>query len=116
MPSAIIFKSFVCNVSQTHTSYFTVDAARDALLDLPPRAESELDPVTLHNMALTDPQGPVAGLRKLAFLLDLGPPACPKETFANILLICCKHELYETAADILAEHTDLTYKYLSQVI
>uniref|UniRef100_A0A1I8MXZ8 Tetratricopeptide repeat protein 30 n=1 Tax=Musca domestica TaxID=7370 RepID=A0A1I8MXZ8_MUSDO len=93
-----------------------VDAARDALLDLPPRAESELDPVTLHNMALTDPQGPVAGLRKLAFLLDLGPPACPKETFANILLICCKHELYETAADILAEHTDLTYKYLSQYL
>ena len=85
------------------------------MLDLPPRAESELDPVTLHNMALTDPQGPVAGLRKLAFLLDLGPPSCPRETFANILLICCKHEMYETAADILAEHTNLTYTYLSQV-
>ncbi|XP_075146966.1 tetratricopeptide repeat domain 30 [Haematobia irritans] len=93
-----------------------VDSARDALLDLPPRAESELDPVTLHNMALTDPQGPVAGLRKLAFLLDLGPPSCPRETFANILLICCKHEMYDTAADILAEHTDLTYKYLSQYL
>ncbi|KAH8311458.1 hypothetical protein KR044_006465 [Drosophila immigrans] len=93
-----------------------VEAARDALLDLPPRAESELDPVTLHNMALTDAQGPVAGLRKLAFLLQLGAPACPKETFANILLTCCKHELYETAADILAEHTDLTYKYLSQYL
>lgn len=93
-----------------------VDAAHDSLLDLPPRSESELDPVTLHNMALTDPKGPVAGLRKLAFLLQLGPPACPKETFANILLICCKHEMYEMAADILAEHTDLTYKYLSQVI
>ncbi|KAH8352324.1 tetratricopeptide repeat protein 30 homolog [Drosophila takahashii] len=92
------------------------EAARDALLDLPPRAESELDPVTLHNMALTDVQGPVAGLRKLAFLLELGAPSCPKETFANILLICCKHELYETAADILAEHTDLTYKYLSQYL
>ncbi|XP_030378083.1 tetratricopeptide repeat protein 30 homolog [Scaptodrosophila lebanonensis] len=93
-----------------------MESARDALLDLPPRAESELDPVTLHNMALTDTQGPVAGLRKLAFLLQLGPPACPKETFANILLICCKHEMYETAADILAEHTDLTYKYLSQYL
>ncbi|XP_037950812.1 tetratricopeptide repeat protein 30 homolog [Teleopsis dalmanni] len=93
-----------------------VEAARDSLLDLPPRSENELDPVTLHNMALTDPEGPVAGLRKLAFLLQLGPPACPKETFANILLICCKHEMYETAADILAEHTDLTYKYLSQYL
>uniref|UniRef100_A0A1B0FLK3 Tetratricopeptide repeat protein 30 n=1 Tax=Glossina morsitans morsitans TaxID=37546 RepID=A0A1B0FLK3_GLOMM len=93
-----------------------VEAARDALLDLPPRAESELDPVTLHNIALTDPQGTVAGLRKLAFLLELGPPACPRETFANLLLICCKHEMYETAADILAEHTALTYKYLSQYL
>ncbi|KAI8124632.1 Tetratricopeptide repeat protein 30 like protein [Lucilia cuprina] len=93
-----------------------IEAARDSLLDLPPRAESELDPVTLHNMALTDPQGPVAGLRKLAFLLDLGPPSCPRETFANILLICCKHEMYETAADILAEHTNLTYTYLSQYL
>ncbi|XP_036335195.1 tetratricopeptide repeat protein 30 homolog [Rhagoletis pomonella] len=92
------------------------DAAHDALLDLPPRSESELDPVTLHNMALTDPKGAVAGLRKLAFLLQLGPPACPKETFANILLICCKNEMYEMAADILAEHTDLTYKYLSQYL
>ncbi|XP_055921702.1 tetratricopeptide repeat protein 30 homolog [Eupeodes corollae] len=93
-----------------------IEAAREALLDLPPRVESELDPVTLHNMALTDPSGPVAGLRKLAFLLELGPPACPKETFANILLLCCKHEMYDTAADILAEHTDLTYKYLSQYL
>lgn len=95
--------------------YFSVEAARDALLDLPPRGESELDPVTLHNMAITDALGPMAGLQKLAFLLDLGPPACPKETFANMLLICCKHEMYETAADILAEYTDFTYKYMSQV-
>lgn len=84
-------------------------------MDLPPRAENELDPITLHNMALTDPQGPVRGLPKLAFLLELGPPACPGETFANILLICCQNEMYDTAADILAEHTEFTYRYLSQV-
>lgn len=95
--------------------YCLVEAARDALLDLPPRAENELDPITLHNMALTDPQGPVRGLPKLAFLLELGPPACPSETFANILLICCQNEMYDTAADILAEHTEFTYRYLSQV-
>lgn len=95
--------------------YCLVEAARDSLLDLPPRAENELDPITLHNMALTDPQGPVRGLPKLAFLLELGPPACPSETFANILLICCQNEMYDTAADILAEHTEFTYRYLSQV-
>lgn len=92
-----------------------VEGAREALLDLPPRTEPELDPVTLHNMALTDPSGGGAGLRRLAFLLELGPPTCPPETFANLLLLCCKHEMYDTAADILAEHAHLTYKYLSPV-
>ena len=82
-------------------------------MDLPPRSEPELDPVTLHNLALTDTAGPGVGLRRLAFLLELGPPTCPAETFANILLLCCKHEMYDTAADILAEHAHLTYKYLS---
>ncbi|XP_058116473.1 tetratricopeptide repeat protein 30 homolog [Anopheles ziemanni] len=90
-----------------------IEGAREALTDLPPRSEPELDPVTLHNMALTDPIGGGAGLRRLAFLLELGPPTCPPETFANLLLLCCKHEMYDTAADILAEHTHLTYKYLS---
>lgn len=84
-------------------------------MDLPPRSEPELDPVTLHNLALTDSSGAGTGLRRLAFLLELGPPACPPETFGNILLLCCKHEMYDTAADILAEHANLTYKYLSPV-
>jgi len=92
-----------------------VDGAREALMDLPPRSEPELDPVTLHNLALTDPAGAGAGLRRLAFLIELGPPTCPPETFANILLMCCKHEMYDSAADILAEHAHLTYKYLSPV-
>uniref|UniRef100_A0A1B0C8F4 Tetratricopeptide repeat protein 30 homolog n=2 Tax=Lutzomyia longipalpis TaxID=7200 RepID=A0A1B0C8F4_LUTLO len=90
-----------------------LEGAREALLDLPPRAEPELDPVTLHNMALTDPAGAGAGLRRLAFLMELGPPTCPPETFANILLLCCKHEMYDTAADLLAEHAHLTYRYLT---
>jgi len=33
--------------------FFTaVDSAQEALTDMPPRAEEELDPVTLHNQAL----------------------------------------------------------------
>lgn len=90
-----------------------IDGAREALMDLPPRSEPELDPVTLHNLALTDPAGAGTGLRRLAFLLDIGPPTCPSETFANILLLCCRHEQYDMAADCLAEHAHLTYKYLS---
>lgn len=92
-----------------------VEGAREALLDLPPRTEPELDPVTLHNLALSEPAASVGGLglRRLAFLLELGPPACPAETFGNILLLCCRHEMYDTAADILAEHAHLTYRYLT---
>lgn len=74
-----------------------------------------MDPVTLHNMALTDQAGGGAGLRRLAFLLELGSPTCPPETFSNLLLLCCKHEMYDTAADILAEHAHMTYKFLSPV-
>lgn len=92
-----------------------VDGAREALIDLPPRSEPELDPVTLHNLALTDSSGAGIALRRLAFLLELGPPTTPPETFSNILLLCCKHEIYDTAADILAEHAHLTYKFLSPV-
>lgn len=48
-----------------------MEAARDALIDMPPRGEDELDAVTLHNQALvniaSDPNG---GLRKLNFLLS----------------------------------------------
>ena len=46
------------------------DATKEALTDMPPRGEEELDPVTLHNTGLmnmdTDPSG---GFRKLNFLL-----------------------------------------------
>lgn len=90
-----------------------IDGAREALMDLPPRTEPELDPVTLHNLALTDTSGIGTSLRRLAFLLEIGPPTCPPETFANILLLCCKNEMYDTAADILAEQAHLTYKYLT---
>jgi tetratricopeptide repeat protein 30 len=90
-----------------------VEASREALMDLPPRSEPELDPVTLHNMALTgDQSNGTVKLRRLAFLLELGP-ICPLETFSNLLILCCKHEMFDTAADILAEHAQLTYKYLS---
>lgn len=91
-------------------------ASREALMDLPPRSEPELDPVTLHNMSLTgDQSNGTVKLRRLAFLLELGP-ICPQETFSNLLILCCKHEMFDTAADILAEHAQLTYKYLSSFL
>lgn len=56
-----------------------------------------------------DPQN---GFRKLNFLIQ--NPPFPPETFANLLLLYLKHELYDLAADILAENTHLTFSYLSQ--
>eukprot|EP00891_Asterochloris_glomerata_P009730 jgi/Astpho2/9730/fgenesh1_pm.00149_%23_13_t len=86
-------------------------AAREALIDMPPRAEAELDPVTLHNIALvnmdTDPNG---GFRKLTHLLQ--SPPFPPVTFANLLLLYCKPQrgLYDLAADVMAENPDLLAK------
>lgn len=66
-------------------------------------------------MALTNLNAPFDGFKKMVFLLKVGPPSWPNETFANVLLMCCKHDMYDTAADILAENIQYTYKYLSPV-
>ena len=88
-------------------------AAREALMDMPPRNEDELDPVTLHNTALMNiEQDPTTGFKKLNFLLQ--NPPFPTETFPNLILLYCKYQHYDLAADILAENAHLTYKCLSQ--
>lgn len=69
-----------------------VDAAREALTDMPPRGEEELDPVTLHNQALMNMEThPTEGFEKLQFLIQQSP--FPPETFGNLLLLYCKHEV-----------------------
>jgi len=46
------------------------EAAKEALTDMPPRAEEEVDPVTLHNQALMQMEDdPNAGFKKLTHLL-----------------------------------------------
>jgi len=79
------------------------EAAREALREMPPRLEEELDHVTLHNTALanmaTDPSG---GFRKLQHLLR-NPPR-PPETLANLVLLYIKHRVTDLAADVLADY------------
>ncbi|XP_022256183.1 tetratricopeptide repeat protein 30A-like isoform X2 [Limulus polyphemus] len=88
------------------------DAAREALTDMPPRSEEELDAVTLHNQALMNMEThPTEGFEKLQFLIQQNP--FPPETFGNLLLLYCKFEYYDLAADVLAENAHLTYKYLT---
>lgn len=89
------------------------DAARMALNDMPPRAEEELDPVTLHNQALINIESDTAaGFRKLNFLLE--NPPFPHPTFANLLLLYCKFSYYDLAADVLAQNAHLTVRFLDQ--
>merc|ERR1719242_2382217 len=78
-----------------------MEAAKDALDDMPPRDESELDAVTLHNQALVEMDDkPTEGFRKLNFLLHQHPS--PPETFANLLLLYCKYSYF----DLAAKHID----------
>ena len=50
--------------------------------------------------------------KKLSYLL--ANPPYPPETFGNLLLLHCKYQNYDIAAGLLAENSNLTYKYLSQ--
>ena len=88
------------------------EAAREALLDMPPRNEDELDPVSLHNLALVGMDADATGgFRKFNFLL--ANPPFPPEAFGNLLLLYVRHGCFDLAADVMAENTHLTYRYLA---
>jgi tetratricopeptide repeat protein 30 len=88
--------------------------AKEAMTDMPPRREDELDPVTLHNQAIIyADDDPTTAFKKLTYLIS--NPPYPPETFGNLLLLHCKYQNYDVAAGLLAENSHLTYKYLSQV-
>ena len=89
-----------------------INAAKEALTDMPPRLESELDPVTLHNHALIHAsEDPTGSFKKLSYLV--ATPPFPPETFSNLLLLHSKYQHYDIVAGLLAENSNLTYKYLS---
>ena len=94
-----------------------IEGFREALTDMPPRTEEELDPVTLHNVALMNMESdPTDGFHKLNFLLQ--SPVSPPETFGNLLLLYCKpeHGFYDLAADVMAENPQLVAKHLPQEV
>ena len=97
--------------------------AREALADMPPRTEEELDEVTLHNTALFHMDSdPLGGFNKLSFLVNREAQS-PPETFSNLLLLYCKPEFgyYDMAADVLAANPNRmlqreTHEYLTATI
>jgi len=89
------------------------EACKEALTDMPPRDEEELDPVTLHNQGLMNMDtDPTSGFKKLNFLLS--QPPFPPETFGNLLILFAKYQYYDLAADILADNIHLHASCLSQ--
>eukprot|EP01012_Entosiphon_sulcatum_P046546 TRINITY_DN625_c0_g1_i1.p1 TRINITY_DN625_c0_g1~~TRINITY_DN625_c0_g1_i1.p1 ORF type:complete len:674 (-),score=126.40 TRINITY_DN625_c0_g1_i1:16-2037(-) len=90
-----------------------MQSAKEALSDMPPRLDDELDPVTLHNTALMHmDEDPTSGFRKLNFLLQ--NPPFPPETFQNLLILYIKYQYFDLAADVLADNAHLSFQYLSQ--
>lgn len=88
-------------------------AAKEALTDMPPRLEEELDPVTLHNQALIHAdEDPSGAFKKLSYLVS--NPPYPPETFGNLLLLHIKYGNADLAAGLLAENSNLSVKFLSQ--
>jgi len=89
-----------------------MEAAKEALSDMPPRAEDELDSVTLHNQALIHMDSNATdGFRKLNYLISR--PPFPPESFGNLLLLYCKHQYYDMAADVSADNIHLHSTCLS---
>eukprot|EP00003_Mantamonas_plastica_P004635 TRINITY_DN1366_c0_g1_i5.p1 TRINITY_DN1366_c0_g1~~TRINITY_DN1366_c0_g1_i5.p1 ORF type:complete len:531 (+),score=213.64 TRINITY_DN1366_c0_g1_i5:114-1706(+) len=90
-----------------------LDGAKEALDEMPPRDEGELDPVTLHNSALVNMDSDAAGsYKKLRFLIKTNP--CPPETLQNLLLLCCEHDEKDLAADLLADNQILAMQYIDR--
>ena len=88
------------------------EAAREALSDMPPRNEHELDAITLHNAALLNVDTkPSNAFTKLNYLLS--NPPFPPEAYGNLLLLHCKFGFTDVAADFIAENGQLTFKFLS---
>merc|ERR1719498_2351415 len=56
-------------------------------------------------------EDPTQGFKKMNFLLSR--PPFPPETFGNLLLLYCKYSYYDLAADVMAENSHLTFKYLT---
>lgn len=89
-------------------------SAREALTDMPPRSEIELDQITLHNLAIMNmEEEPSAGFEKLQYLIQQN--TFPFETFANLCFLYIKHSFFSLVADVLAENSQLAFKHLTPV-
>lgn len=115
MKATFVISNYKFEIFSSINSKTKVNAAREALTDMPPRSESELDPISLHNIGIMNmDEEPSKGFEKLQFLIQQN--TFPRETFANLCLLYVKYSFYSLVADVLAENPHLTYKELTPVI
>ena len=80
---------------------------------MPEGREEKLDPISLQNYTMVNMDANAFdGFRKLKHLLSR--PPFPPETYGNTLLLYCKYEYHNLAADIMTENSNLSYNSLSQ--
>ena len=97
------------------STYCVVNAAKEAIRDMPPRNEPDLDPVTLHNVEITNLDEDVeSSFDKLRFLITLNPS--PPETLHNILIFYLKHQFYDITADLFAQFSEVVNDLLEPVL
>lgn len=89
-------------------------AAKEAMKDMPPREDIDLDPITLHNMAVTHLDDDMEGsFEKLRFLIAQN---LPPETLHNILIFYLKHQFYDVAADLYAQYSEVANNLLDPFV
>eukprot|EP00388_Colpodella_angusta_P005172 GDKJ01016178.1.p1 GENE.GDKJ01016178.1~~GDKJ01016178.1.p1 ORF type:complete len:782 (+),score=139.78 GDKJ01016178.1:55-2400(+) len=92
-------------VSGGSSASVAAQEAYEALNDVPPRPEEEVDYITLHNLALFEADSkPQESFRKLAHLVD--NRRAPATTLKNLLILFCRAGLFNRAADLQADLSD----------
>ena len=80
--------------------------ARQTWNTMPIGRDEDIDAVSLHNQAIIHIDDDTDhGLSKLIYLLN--NPPLPSETFMNLIVLCCKYDLDNQAADLVIENRQL---------
>ena len=82
--------------------------------NIPPRNEEDIDMITLHNKAILDADtAPEEGIEILAHIVS--QPSYPRQALSNLVILYFREELFDVAADFMAENIELCLTQLPDV-
>ncbi|KAK2727001.1 intraflagellar transport protein 70B-like [Artemia franciscana] len=97
-----------------HYQMKSLNESKEALLDLPPREEHDLDSVTLHNQAILDVEfDAMESCNKLQFLTASGEPP---ESLSNLLLMLSKYENFDMAHTTFMQYQEQAQNILPKYL